>query len=164
MRTYRRRRRLLRRLVFLLAAAAVAAPVAQARVDGSSGSSGVGQRDGAGRSITDYSPAIAAEAAKSYGLMVQTDGSVRSIRDYEGPSTDVRPPGHVGWPGVDPHAVPPQAFPSETVPQGDVRVVSSPEGFDWGDAGIGAGLVFALMLLGGGALIVARQNRGQAAA
>jgi hypothetical protein len=42
--------------------------------------------------------------------------------------------------------------------------VSSPEGFDWGDAGIGAGLVFSLMLLGAGALIVARHNRGQATA
>jgi hypothetical protein len=38
-----------------------------------------------------------------------------------------------------------------------VQVVSNPSnGFDWGDAGIGAGTVFAVMLLGAGALLAAR--------
>jgi hypothetical protein len=38
-----------------------------------------------------------------------------------------------------------------------VQVVSNPSnGFDWGDAGIGAGAVFGVMLLGAGALLAAR--------
>jgi hypothetical protein len=38
-----------------------------------------------------------------------------------------------------------------------VQVVSSPSnGFDWGDAGIGAGTIFAVMLLGAGALLATR--------
>jgi hypothetical protein len=38
-----------------------------------------------------------------------------------------------------------------------VQVVSNPSnGFDWGDAGIGAGTVFAVMLLGAGALLATR--------
>ena len=158
MRNHRKRRRLLRRLVLVLAAAAVAAPLAQARVDGSSGWSGHGQST---LTIADYSPAIAAEAAKSNGVIVRSDGG---LRNYDGRSVDTRVPDERAWPGVNPHAVPPQAFPSDTVPQGDVRIVSSPDGFDWGDAGIGAGLVLALMLLGTGALIVARHGRGPATA
>jgi hypothetical protein len=38
-----------------------------------------------------------------------------------------------------------------------VQVVSNPSnGFDWGDAGIGAGTMFALVLVGAGALLAAR--------
>jgi hypothetical protein len=161
MRNHRRRRRLFRRLALVLAVAAVAAPVAQARVDGSGGRAGHDQSDNGGPTIADYSPAIAAEAAKSYGVMVQSDVG---LRNYDGRSVDTRLPDERAWPGVDPHAVPPQAFPSETVPQSDVRVVSSPDGFDWGDAGIGAGIVFALLLLGAGAVVVGRHNRDHATA
>jgi hypothetical protein len=40
------------------------------------------------------------------------------------------------------------------------RVVSDDSsGFDWADAGIGAGSALGLMLLGGGALLAARHNR-----
>jgi hypothetical protein len=165
MRNHRRRRRLFRRLALVLAVAAVAAPVAQARVDGSGGGTGHDQSDNGVPTIADYSPAIAAEAAKSYGVMAQSDVG---LRNYDGRSVDTRPPDERAWPGVDPHAVPPQAFPSDAAPQGDVkspiRVVNSPDGFDWGDAGIGAGIVFALLLFGAGAVIVGRQNRDQATA
>jgi hypothetical protein len=37
-----------------------------------------------------------------------------------------------------------------------IQVVSNSNGFDWGDAGIGAGSVFAVMLLGAGALLATR--------
>ena len=38
-----------------------------------------------------------------------------------------------------------------------IQVVSNPSnGFDWGDAGIGAGTIFAVMLLGAGALLATR--------
>lgn len=36
---------------------------------------------------------------------------------------------------------------------------SDASGFDWGDAGIGAGGVLGLMLLGGGALVLSRSSR-----
>jgi hypothetical protein len=39
-----------------------------------------------------------------------------------------------------------------------IQVVSNPsDGFDWGDAGIGAGTVFTVMLLGAGALLATRR-------
>jgi hypothetical protein len=39
------------------------------------------------------------------------------------------------------------------------RIVVSPPGFVWIDAGIGAAMAFGLILLGGGMLLVARRHR-----
>jgi hypothetical protein len=48
------------------------------------------------------------------------------------------------------------------LPSSNVRVVVHDSGFDWGDAGIGAGTVFALGLIGlGGAFAVTRRRGGQ---
>jgi hypothetical protein len=47
-----------------------------------------------------------------------------------------------------------RALPQDLGPQAAIVVAS--DGFDWGDAGIGAGTVFAVMLLGAGALLAAR--------
>jgi hypothetical protein len=50
-----------------------------------------------------------------------------------------------------------RALPQDLGPQAAIQVVSNPSnGFDWGDAGIGAGTVFAVMLLGAGALLATR--------
>jgi hypothetical protein len=38
---------------------------------------------------------------------------------------------------------------------------SSPDGFSWGDAGIGGAAVFTLLSLGTGTLLVARRGRGR---
>lgn len=37
-----------------------------------------------------------------------------------------------------------------------IQVVNRPDGFDWGDAGIGAGALFGLMLLGAIAMVASR--------
>ncbi len=42
-----------------------------------------------------------------------------------------------------------------------VRVNASNGGFDWGDAGIGAGAAFALSMIGLGGTLVASQRRGR---
>jgi hypothetical protein len=44
-----------------------------------------------------------------------------------------------------------------------IQVVSTSDGFDWGDASIGAAGAFGLVLLAGGASVVARRHRGAAA-
>jgi hypothetical protein len=50
------------------------------------------------------------------------------------------------------------------VAQEPAQVVSNPsEGFHWGDAGIGAGTAFAVMLLGAGALLLATRRVGNSA-
>ena len=54
------------------------------------------------------------------------------------------------WPGVDPIS-------GQDYPVWPVQIVSNPEGFDWGDAGIGAGTVFGVVVLGGAALVVTRR-------
>jgi hypothetical protein len=50
--------------------------------------------------------------------------------------------------------LPPEVIP----PTSDVKVVSDSSGFDWTHVGIGF-FALGLMLLGGGALIISRQNR-----
>jgi hypothetical protein len=44
-----------------------------------------------------------------------------------------------------------------------IQVVSTSDGFDWGDASIGAAGAFGLVLLAGGASVVARRHRRAAA-
>jgi hypothetical protein len=44
-----------------------------------------------------------------------------------------------------------------TLPDQTVR--TSSDGFDWGDAGIGAAVMFTLLSLGPGSLLVARRSR-----
>jgi hypothetical protein len=38
---------------------------------------------------------------------------------------------------------------------------ASPSGFDWGDAGIGAGATLLLVSIGGGAIVAIRRTRGR---
>jgi hypothetical protein len=42
-----------------------------------------------------------------------------------------------------------------------VRVVAHSSGFDWGDAGIGAGSMLALTLIGLGGVLAATNRRGR---
>ena len=138
--------RFVRRLALGLAVTAVAAPVAQARVDGSTDWSGPGMSENVSRSITTYPDAAANDAAKSYGLLVQRDGSVESITDHAFVRTI---------------AVYSDSIAAETArsygPLGaSPALVSNSEGFDWGDAGIGAGLAFGLVLVGAGASVATR--------
>ena len=50
-------------------------------------------------------------------------------------------------------------FGREVSPPVNPSMSSDASGFDWGDAGIGAGGALGLMLLGGGALVVSRSSR-----
>jgi hypothetical protein len=80
-------------------------------------------------------------------------------------------------------ATPALAYPTEVTPNGSevpawslgvsgqttapataptiVRVSAGNDGFDWGDAGIGAGGAFALSIIGLGGALVASQRRGR---
>jgi hypothetical protein len=139
--------RLLRSLALGLAVSAVAAPVAQARVDGNTDWSGPGMSENVSRSITTYPDAVAGGAAESYGLVVQRDGSVRSITDYQ----------FVRSINVYPDSAAAEAARSYGPLAASSTLVSAPEGFDWGDGGIGAGLAFAVLLVGAGASVATRR-------
>jgi hypothetical protein len=49
-------------------------------------------------------------------------------------------------------------------PAAPTTILVSPDGFDWTDAGIGAGMALGLILLGSGMLLVARRHRRPTAA
>jgi hypothetical protein len=96
----------------------------------------------------------------------------RAVRVSPGVETAVRPDDRavrvspVG--SVEPVALPddragvrgPGAAPEPT----PAHIVLSPGGFDWTDAGIGAGMALGLILLGSGMLLVARRHRRPTAA
>jgi hypothetical protein len=134
MRNHWRKRRVFRRLALGLAVAAVAVPSAQAQLH---------ERE-------------ATEAGYGY---------VRSSAGYPAP-------GQRDWPGVNPNAAPYEARPRSGplhVPgprhvDPSNQVASNPDGFDWGDAGIGAGTLFAVVLLAaGGVLVIRHLNRAATA-
>jgi hypothetical protein len=170
----RRRNWFLRRLVLGFAVALVAVPVAQAYpdegaqvqgtfvqgVDDFPGSSYIAPEVGSvpvrgevkdGVGISPVGVVIVGDDKR--GIRTPTSGIVlvgddkRNValgRDYE--PTVAAEYQYAYWPVVNPadYAQP-------------VQVVSNPsDGFDWGDAGIGAGAVFAVMLLGAGALLATR--------
>jgi hypothetical protein len=137
MRNHRRRTRLFRRLALVFAAALVAVPAAQAYPD--------------------------------EGLRAQVGTFVPGVTDFPGSSyiapAQAQPQ---SWPGVDPHAVPSKVVPIQVVPEPEswpgvtgsteatpIKVVN-PDGFSWGDSGIGAGTAFAVILLAAGALLAVR--------
>jgi hypothetical protein len=120
MQNLQRRSRLARCLVLGLGIAAIAVPVAQADV----------------KTLADYPPAIARQAAKSYGPMP----AVKTLADY-------------------PPAVAREAAKSYGPLQGTpIQVVSKPDGFDWGDAAVDMATVLALVLLGVAALAGTRHK------
>lgn len=122
MENLRRGSRLGRRLVLGLAIAAIAAPVAQADL----------------KTLTDYPPAIAREATKSYGPLPAPP--VKTLADY-------------------PPAIAREAAksygPLQATP---IRVGSRPDGFDWRGAAIDAATVLALVLVGAGVLVGTRHE------
>ena len=61
-----------------------------------------------------------------------------------------------GWPGVDPQAPLGNAAP--------IRQVSTPDGFDWADSAVGAGVVLLVTLLAADALATVRRMRRRATA
>jgi hypothetical protein len=129
----RRRARLLRRLVLGLTVALVAVPAAQAYPD--EGAKQETFRQG----IDDFpgSSYVPPEAAVVRGDVKDGIGTARILAELEAKTRD-----YVA--GAAP------------VTTGPIQVVGTSDGFDWGDAGIGAGSVFAVVLIGGGALLATR--------
>ena len=149
MRSNRRRNWLVKRIALSLAIAAFAAPVAQARMDeGSSVPS-----NGYQAFMTDF-PSSTQVNASDYGMprALPADYALASGDQIEvvraqpnGTSID-----KVEFVRTQPRSI------------GDPQVVAA--GFDWKDAGIGAGLILALLALGGGAALATRHlGRAQTA-
>jgi hypothetical protein len=148
MRSNRRRNWLIKRIALGLAIAAVAAPVAQAKVD--EGSSV--QANGYQAFVTDF-PSSQVNAS-DYGMprampvdyAVNRGDQIEVVRAL--PSSS--PSDKIEFVRTQPRSI------------GEPQVVSA--GFDWKDAGIGAGLALALVLLGGGAALASRHvGRAQTA-
>jgi hypothetical protein len=150
MRSNRRRNWFIKRIALGLAIAAVAAPVAQAKVD--EGSSV--QANGYQAFATDFPSNANVVDASDYGMPRPT------AMDYAISRGDL----------IEVVRSTPNGTPSDKIefvrsqPRsiGEPQVVSA--GFDWKDAGIGAGLALALVLLGGGAALASRHvGRAQTA-
>ena len=117
MQKHERRTRPARCLALGLAIAAIAAPAAEAEV----------------KTLNDYPPALAREAARSYGPLPATP--IKALSDHPDPL------GREAARSYGP------------LPAAPVGVVSQPDGFDWRDAAINAATVSALVLVGTGALV-----------
>jgi hypothetical protein len=134
----RMRARLLRRLVLGFAVALVAVPAAQAYPDEgpkqqTSVQSAVVQgdvKDGIGTAavLAELDATTRAYVAGAASTPQQLELAAKT-REYVAGAAPVAP---------------------------EIQVVSTSDGFDWGDAGVGAGTVAAVMLLGAGALLATR--------
>ena len=82
--------------------------------------------------------AVSAAPALAYPTVVTPNGS-------EVPARSIGVAGQITVPATQPTIV---------------RVSESNDGFDWGDAGIGAGGAFALSIIGLGGALVVSQRRG----
>jgi hypothetical protein len=177
----RKRTWLLRRLVLGLAVAAVVAPTAQARID----EGGRGQSDQTASVRPDdkasrFSPvAIVGNVALRPDDRASRFSPVATVGDLavrpDDKASRFSPVGTIGDLAVRPDDRASRPGPSlgtaagkdysqyayrRALPQDistqPVQVVSKPDGFDWGDAGIGAGALFGVILLAGGATLATR--------
>jgi hypothetical protein len=148
MRSNRRRNWFIKRFALGLAIAAIAAPVAQAKID--EGSSV--QANGYQAFVTDF-PSSQVNAS-DYGMprampvdyAVNRGDQIEVVRALPSGS----PSDKIEFVRTQPRSI------------GEPQVVSA--GFDWKDAGIGAGLALALVLLGLGAALASRHvGRAQTA-
>ena len=159
MRTIRRRNWLVKRIALGFAVAAIVAPVAQARVD-----EGIqGQPNSSAEIIksSDYKPFVT--DFPSYANVVDASdyGMPRATpTDYAISRGDL----------IEVVRSTPNATSSDKIEfvRTQPRSIGEPQvvavGFDWKDAGIGAGLALALVLLGGGAALASRRlGRAQTA-
>jgi hypothetical protein len=153
----RRRNWILKRFALAFAVAAVAAPTAQARIDEQGGAKGSSdQQYIAG--VTDFPKAVN-HAAKIGGTPVGLPhaGLNDYLRSRDGienvrlaPRSTAR-----SFDGIENVRVEPRTVDSPSL-------VASP-GFDWSDAGIGAGVALLLVALSGGALLASRNVKPQTA-
>jgi hypothetical protein len=159
MRTIRRRNWFIKRIALGFAVAAIVAPVAQARVD-----EGIqGQPNSSAEIIksSEYKPFVT--DFPSYANVVDASdyGMPRATpTDYAISRGDL----------IEVVRSTPSATSSDKIEfvRTQPRSIGEPQvvavGFDWKDAGIGAGLALALVLLGGGAVLASRHvGRAQTA-
>jgi hypothetical protein len=150
MRSNRRRNWFIKRIALGLAIAAVAAPVAQAKVD--EGSSV--QANGYQAFATDFPSYANVVDASDYGMPrpTATDYAISrgDLIEVVRSTPNGTPSDKIEFVRSQPRSI------------GEPQVVSA--GFDWKDAGIGAGLALALILLGLGAALASRHvGRAQTA-
>ena len=141
MRKWRRNRRI-RRFVVALAVAAVMAPAAQARVDEA------GASDGAA--------AAAAVRPDDLALRPGPIGSVAQLAMRPDdlalrPGTHLQPTGDVNYGQFAYRRALPQDYGVRTI-----QVAGTADGFDWSDAGIGAGSLFGVLFFVSGAALLTR--------
>ncbi len=150
MRSNRRRNWFIKRIALGLAIAAVAAPVAQAKVD--EGSSV--QANSYQAFATDFPSYANVVNASDYGMPrpTATDYAISrgDLIEVVRSTPNGTPSDKIEFVRTQPRSI------------GEPQVVSA--GFDWKDAGIGAGLALALVLLGTGAALASRHvGRAQTA-
>jgi hypothetical protein len=150
MRSNRRKNWFIKRIALGLAIAAVAAPVAQAKVD--EGSSV--QANSYQAFATDFPSYANVVNASDYGMPrpTATDYAISrgDLIEVVRSTPNGTPSDKIEFVRTQPRSI------------GEPQVVSA--GFDWKDAGIGAGLALALVLLGGGAALASRHvGRAQTA-
>ena len=158
----RRRNQLLRRLVLGLAIVAVAAPVAQARNDEGSvfpASVGADIWQVTGTSVQQVN-GTPARADDKVGLVPSTSPRLvahpDNRADRTGPGFDAT--FDVTLIGHPDNRADRTYLPSDNGQPNRIVVVAdgTGDGFDWGDAGIGAGTLFGIVLLAGGAFVLTR--------
>jgi hypothetical protein len=157
-----RKKGILRRLVLGLAVAAVVAPAAQARLD--SGTVPVGNAAEPSAVIHGDDKTFAPETNDYAGVLNGDDKTFAPKAD-----------GYAGLIHGDDKVIAPKTvyYTVAGLPRGlqddgtrietPVEAVRSPGSFDWGDALVGAGTAFGLMLLLGGAVLGTRHVRPTAA-
>jgi hypothetical protein len=165
----RNRNWFLRRLVLGFAIALVVVPVAQARPEGALpplAQAGANTQGTFVQGVDDF-PGSSKLAPQANGVAVRGE-----VKDGVGSSTsgvpaDFAQDNQYAYRGI---VVTTSGVPADfakdnefayrnALPQDiaePVQVVSTSDGFDWGDAGIGAGTLFAVLLLGAGALLATR--------
>ena len=163
----RRRTWFLRRLVLGFAVVAVAAPVAQARIDeGTLVEKGIQVNDGVqlNEKFVQSGPAYSLHPVGAPWNVQSPSQFVRTIHDRPGVNYRTEPVVAIhDRPSVEaPVGSQYSQFAyRRTLPQDygvrTVAVSGKADGFDWGDAGIGAGALLGVMLLAGGATLATRR-------
>jgi hypothetical protein len=140
---------MLRRIALAFAVAAVAAPTAQA----------VPLEPGATPAVKDYgrqhiviprgvTAPYGTTIPQQYGMATANRDRIENVRLHARNTDDLRGSDRVENVRVEPRGL-----------DKPVLVVSDGSSFNWSDAGIGAGLAFAAILLGGAAALGVRQSQ-----
>jgi hypothetical protein len=165
MRSIRRKNWFIKRIALGFAVAALAAPVAQARVDEGPAvqANGVNAADyGMPRALPSDYVQLRGDKIELVRAQQRSTGSDVVAADYGMPRATPLDYALASGDQIEVVRAQPRGTSSDKIEfirsqprsTGEPQVVSA--GFDWKDAGIGAGLALALVLLGGGAALATR--------